>query len=458
MKVLFDETMIRSDGSVVLESHAKRLREKAEELFLGLFDVHVSFFPFGKTAYAVLMSNCSVVVLNKALETIFVGQLESLLRVDWRAPRLLSGHKVDLVFADASHSLEFVTGMKSEPSFCSRLRDQIRIRREGQVTLTCGLFGNSSRDDLTPVSVALHADSGKLLPDIAESLPKSQEDPALPMSVVLPALIHWEVLSGDYVQEGQYIGEFCGSMLKAPAAGRIWIAAPAGFSDRRAAQGESTLAAQLPSEAWFADQQMFWDIRTVLSTPGLSNEWNLAIIEACEVPDHLRHALPPVMTVIPEGILIRQPSDAEKAAATWMRYWGWTDAQETGAGTDGGKDVVASDAIAQVKAHMNPIGRPDLQNLYGVSAAEGKQGLFFSLMGYTKQARDWADEVSLPLFRFDLQGIPEPLNSAALMALEDKKTEWRDRAQDDADEQDALDEEDEDEDEDEESSLLSGAD
>ena len=46
-------------------------------------------------------------------------------------------------------------------------------------------------------------------------------------------------------------------------------------------------------------------------------------------------------------------------------------------------------AVAQVKTHMKPIGRPDLQRLSGV--AKGRTTLFFSLEGYTPEARKWGD-------------------------------------------------------------------
>ena len=128
------------------------------------------------------------------------------------------------------------------------------------------------------------------------------------------------------------------------------------------------------------------------------------------------HSLPAVTDRIPEEpgpMRIRNPRDAEEAAAQWMRYWGWADAQTTPPGADEGKDVDSREVVAQVKAHANPIGRPDVQNLYGVAQAESKTPLFFSLSDYTNQAREWADRVGIALFLFDLEGRPEPANVAA---------------------------------------------
>ena len=111
--------------------------------------------------------------------------------------------------------------------------------------------------------------------------------------------------------------------------------------------------------------------------------------------------------------LIRSPADAEQVAAEWMRHLGFADARCTGAGTDGGVDVRSGEAVAQVKAQLTPVGRPELQALYGVARSEGRQPLFFSLMNYTAAALTWADEVGMALFRFDHAGLVEPVNLAA---------------------------------------------
>ncbi|HZQ87369.1 MAG TPA: DUF2510 domain-containing protein [Acidimicrobiales bacterium] len=111
--------------------------------------------------------------------------------------------------------------------------------------------------------------------------------------------------------------------------------------------------------------------------------------------------------------LIRSATDAEIVAAEWMRYWGFEDAVRTPTGPDGGVDIMSSRAIGQVKAHYKPIGRPDLQRLYGEAVAQQKTPLFFSLDAFTPEALDWGTKVGMALFRFDMQGEPEPVNSAA---------------------------------------------
>ncbi|SMO99729.1 Restriction endonuclease [Geodermatophilus aquaeductus] len=96
-----------------------------------------------------------------------------------------------------------------------------------------------------------------------------------------------------------------------------------------------------------------------------------------------------------------------------MRWLGFNQVGVTPVGADEGIDVYSVEAIAQVKMEGVPTGRPVIQNAYGVAAAEGKTALVFSLGGYVHTAIDWANKVGVPLFQFDLQGTPEPVNAAA---------------------------------------------
>jgi hypothetical protein len=69
--------------------------------------------------------------------------------------------------------------------------------------------------------------------------------------------------------------------------------------------------------------------------------------------------------------------------------------------------------VAQVKMHMVPIGRPDLQRLYGVAQTERAVSVFFALTDYTRDARAWADQVGMALFRFSPAGEAESVNQFA---------------------------------------------
>lgn len=90
---------------------------------------------------------------------------------------------------------------------------------------------------------------------------------------------------------------------------------------------------------------------------------------------------------------------AEREAWMWMRRHGFRDAQLTTRGADGGVDIRARKAVAQVKATAKPVGRPAVQNIYGIADREKKKrALVFSLNGYTDPAIDWADDAGVALF------------------------------------------------------------
>lgn len=111
--------------------------------------------------------------------------------------------------------------------------------------------------------------------------------------------------------------------------------------------------------------------------------------------------------------LIRSYKDAEIAAADWLKAIGLANVRVTPPGADGGVDVVSDQAVAQVKAEMVPIGRPVVQQVAGIASVDQKHGAVFSLAGFTQEAATWADVAGVSLFRFDLQGIPEPMNRHA---------------------------------------------
>lgn len=109
----------------------------------------------------------------------------------------------------------------------------------------------------------------------------------------------------------------------------------------------------------------------------------------------------------------RTAEDFENAARDWMLDWGFADAFTTSKGADGGVDVESDCAIAQVKATTKQTGRPHVQRLKG-AAFDGKQAFFFSLGGYTNEARMYADASEVRLFRFSsYDGNVVPINKAA---------------------------------------------
>ena len=116
---------------------------------------------------------------------------------------------------------------------------------------------------------------------------------------------------------------------------------------------------------------------------------------------------------------VRTWQDAELNAARWMQHWGFTDAAVTPGGADGGIDVRASYALAQVNFVAAAVGRPDLQRLVGAAAAEpGRQLIFFTGSDYTTQAVDFADGAGIALFRYGLDGSMTPYNATGHRLME----------------------------------------
>ncbi|MFI6935718.1 restriction endonuclease [Streptomyces sp. NPDC050287] len=109
---------------------------------------------------------------------------------------------------------------------------------------------------------------------------------------------------------------------------------------------------------------------------------------------------------------IRTWQDAEFAAVDHMRSLGFTDARVTGAGADGGVDVIARDAIAQVKHYSQPIGVGPVRELRGVADSHHHL-LFYASGGYTARALQFADDRKVALFSIQEPGHITPLNAAA---------------------------------------------
>ena len=129
--------------------------------------------------------------------------------------------------------------------------------------------------------------------------------------------------------------------------------------------------------------------------------------------EYLKYANPERRGSEPPTRYIADANDAELAAAEFMRWLGFPDAQASPVGPDGGIDVSSKRAVGQVKDYGKPIGRPELQQHLGVAVGEGgKLPIFFARSGYTNQALEWANERDMPLYEFDLAGSWAPSNSA----------------------------------------------
>lgn len=132
-----------------------------------------------------------------------------------------------------------------------------------------------------------------------------------------------------------------------------------------------------------------------------------------ERPRQADEANPRGLLEKPAPRIVRTPHEAEELAAEWCRWYGFEDVETTGHSSDGGVDVRAKGMIAQVKMLSIPVGRPDLQQLYGVAMAQRALPLFFSVGNYSREARQWAEQVGMALFGYTRGGEVEPVNSYA---------------------------------------------
>lgn len=103
---------------------------------------------------------------------------------------------------------------------------------------------------------------------------------------------------------------------------------------------------------------------------------------------------------------------AEELAAGHMRSLGFLDAQLTRSGSDGGIDVVATGAAAQVKFLSRPVGSPDVQRLRG-AAFKIDNLLFYSSSGYSPAAIIAADDIGIALFSYTVEGDLVSVNECA---------------------------------------------
>lgn len=103
---------------------------------------------------------------------------------------------------------------------------------------------------------------------------------------------------------------------------------------------------------------------------------------------------------------------AEELAAGHMRSIGFADAKRTPEGVDGGIDVIASGAVAQVKSWDAAVGAPEIQRLRG-AAHNFDNALFYSRGGYTLAAKDAAEILRVALFGFTTQNEVVAKNSVA---------------------------------------------
>ncbi|WP_436844209.1 hypothetical protein [Streptomyces subrutilus] len=128
---------------------------------------------------------------------------------------------------------------------------------------------------------------------------------------------------------------------------------------------------------------------------------------------------PPASTPVPRPafrpVTIRTTRDAVATAALYLRWLGFRDVRQP----DGrpipsaAVDLRAPGLVAQVDPTTTPAGLRAVECVWLNGLTASATSVYFSLAGYTEDARTRADDLGIPLFVMDLTGMPQPVNDPA---------------------------------------------
>ncbi|MFI5860603.1 hypothetical protein [Streptomyces sp. NPDC051546] len=114
-------------------------------------------------------------------------------------------------------------------------------------------------------------------------------------------------------------------------------------------------------------------------------------------------------------VTIRTARDAVVTAALYLRWLGFQDVRQP----DGrplpstAVDLRAPGLVAQVDPTTAPAGLRAVECVWLNGLTACATSVYFSLAGYTQDARGRADDLGIPLFVMDLTGMPQPVNDPA---------------------------------------------
>lgn len=110
---------------------------------------------------------------------------------------------------------------------------------------------------------------------------------------------------------------------------------------------------------------------------------------------------------------IRTAVDAITAAARYLRGLGYPDVRRADQRPTSGIGLAARGILAQVDPTVRPAAVRDVECLWLTAMTDSSACAYFSLAGYTQEARLRADALGVPLFVLDLMGSPRPVNGPA---------------------------------------------
>ncbi|MFI7320122.1 hypothetical protein [Streptomyces venezuelae] len=116
-------------------------------------------------------------------------------------------------------------------------------------------------------------------------------------------------------------------------------------------------------------------------------------------------------------VTIRDARDAVTVAALYLRWLGYLNTRSATRRPPSGSRIAARGMLAQVDPAPRRTVLRDIECLWLTALTEAGDTpvacAFFSLAGYTSEARTRADSLGVPLFTMDTTGTPQPVNGAA---------------------------------------------
>ncbi|GGR97328.1 hypothetical protein GCM10010252_39930 [Streptomyces aureoverticillatus] len=113
---------------------------------------------------------------------------------------------------------------------------------------------------------------------------------------------------------------------------------------------------------------------------------------------------------------VRDARDAVTTAALFLRWLGYEDVRDAGPDEErppSGARLTALGVVAQVEPTARHASLRDVECAWLTAMTRSATCVCFALCDFTPLARARADELNVALFRIDLTGTPEPLNTAA---------------------------------------------
>ncbi|WP_405982966.1 hypothetical protein [Streptomyces sp. NBC_00158] len=130
---------------------------------------------------------------------------------------------------------------------------------------------------------------------------------------------------------------------------------------------------------------------------------------------HSAASRPPMSRPAFRPVTIRTARDAVVTAALYLRWLGFQDVRQPDAVPipSAVVDLRAPGVVAQVDPTTAPAGLRAVECVWLNGLTASATSVYFSLAGYTEEARGRADDLGIPLFVMDLTGMPQPVNDPA---------------------------------------------